>query len=928
MKKQTGKRIWTLLLAVVMLVGLMPATVYAEGESCTHTHDAACNYVEGVEASPCTFAHEHDGTCGWAEAVEGAPCNVEAAHTTHDATCGGDPETGEGCTFAHTHDIDCGYVQAKDAVPCDVETAHTHDGDCGYAEAVQAQPCTHSCELCAPAQNQISLFSLSSDASLLKVAGYTIKPGSEQGTDADPIMADITVPNAKASIAAGDLVVAENATVNLYSNNGFSADITNTGLNLSDGANELYIKVTAEDTATVLYYHITATRVVSGAAVITTTSLPDGMVGVPYYASIASNISALETGRVWTCSNLPDGLTFDGTTLASTITGTPTTPGTYTVVASVKSDTKAESAPIEYTVIIVASEMEVVGFGGHEWLVVGDSRTGIAQTANALTLLSRNRDFNDSIFHGTSNNYSGSALQIAMDGYAGTLPTKEQRQIVPRDFAGGATYNDGSDAVAGAAVNDALFWPLSTNEANGLSSDYYRQYGALWWLRSPGTSSSDAAVVLDDGSVLAPGDDVGSADGIRPAFHLNLQSALFTSAASNASGKDLAAVGGALIGASAPANFYKFTMVDDALLGTLASTTATANGGAGDTISLNFTHTPGTGTPGTISAIITDTSGGGVLYYGKLASYAATGTVKMTIPAGLADGSYTIKLFAEQINGDNFTDFASTPVEIPLTVTTGGNPPATYTVTYAGGGAAGGSVPTDTNSPYASGATVTVLGNTGGLTRTDYSFAGWKNSVDNVTYTAGQTFVINSNVTLTAQWTYTDPDPDPGPTYEYRTITDPATGVSVTGYFTPGTRLKVTEKALHPAGTCAACDEIRASGGWAALYDVSITGQHSGNIELRLPVDSSYNGQSMSVWHCKRGHVEKLSGTAKDGVVSITVSSLSPFAVFAANDKNNPNTGGLPDDADVDVPQTGDSSNVGGWLALLAVSLLLMGLAV
>lgn len=164
----------------------------------------------------------------------------------------------------------------------------------------------------------------------------------------------------------------------------------------------------------------------------------------------------------------------------------------------------------------------------------------------------------------------------------------------------------------------------------------------------------------------------------------------------------------------------------------------------------------------------------------------------------------------------------------------------------------------------------------------------------------------------------TDPDPDK---YTRYTLADPDSGVSVTGNFTAGSTLTVTEKALHPAGTCAACDEIRSTGGWVALYDVSITGQHSGNIELRLPVDSKYNGQSMSVWHCKRGHVEKLSGTAKDGIVAITVSSLSPFAVFATN-----TTVDTPDE-DVDVPQTGDNSNPWLWLSLMILALALMGFA-
>ena len=82
-------------------------------------------------------------------------------------------------------------------------------------------------------------------------------------------------------------------------------------------------------------------------------------------------------------------------------------------------------------------------------------------------------------------------------------------------------------------------------------------------------------------------------------------------------------------------------------------------------------------------------------------------------------------------------------------------PAATYTVTYNGNVATGGSVPVDSNS-YAQGATVTVLGNTGSLVKTNYTFVGWNTQANGsgTTYTAGQTFPMGSaNVTLYAKWT-------------------------------------------------------------------------------------------------------------------------------------------------------------------------------
>ena len=80
--------------------------------------------------------------------------------------------------------------------------------------------------------------------------------------------------------------------------------------------------------------------------------------------------------------------------------------------------------------------------------------------------------------------------------------------------------------------------------------------------------------------------------------------------------------------------------------------------------------------------------------------------------------------------------------------------PITYTVTYNGNGATSGDVPADSNSPYISGSTVTVLGNTGNLAKTGYAFVGWNtwSSGYGTDYAPGATFNINSNTTLYAQW--------------------------------------------------------------------------------------------------------------------------------------------------------------------------------
>lgn len=80
---------------------------------------------------------------------------------------------------------------------------------------------------------------------------------------------------------------------------------------------------------------------------------------------------------------------------------------------------------------------------------------------------------------------------------------------------------------------------------------------------------------------------------------------------------------------------------------------------------------------------------------------------------------------------------------------------STYTVTYDGNGNTGGSVPVDASSPYDENDTVTVLGNTGSLVKTGYTFDGWNTAADGsgTDYAPAATFQMPaSNTTLYAQW--------------------------------------------------------------------------------------------------------------------------------------------------------------------------------
>ena len=127
----------------------------------------------------------------------------------------------------------------------------------------------------------------------------------------------------------------------------------------------------------------------------------------------------------------------------------------------------------------------------------------------------------------------------------------------------------------------------------------------------------------------------------------------------------------------------------------------------------------------------------------------------LDITTDVATGTYFYKAVAKSGACSSSTEWGWCGA---MTITA----PTTYTVTYNGSSADGGSVPVDASSPYTSGSTVTVLGNTGSLTRTisgdAATFYGWNtnsNMYGGTHYNAEETFSITANTTLYAVWGYT-----------------------------------------------------------------------------------------------------------------------------------------------------------------------------
>ena len=312
------------------------------------------------------------------------------------------------------------------------------------------------------------------------------------------------------------------------------------------------------------------------------------------------------------------------------------------------------------------------------WRVIDYDGNSAAGIAGNMTLLAAN-NMGLSKF-GASNAYADSALKEAIDALADKLTAKETDAVEKRTLASGNYDEENTDGVAGPAVSNAVFWPLSSKEANAVNNDlrvvdpeHPGWASSYWWLRSPDEDYS-TAFVAGRGEVRYYGGYSTSKEfGVRPAFDLNLDSVLFASAA----------VGGKPEGGLTPiseygGNEWKLTLLDSSR--NFAVTEKAADAAPGDTVTLHYTGAT-TGINEYISAIIADNSG--TQYYSRVAQPTAeSGTVEIKIPSDIAPGDYTLKVFNEQYNGDYNTDYASNFTDIALTVEN--QPDEQFTLTPGG----------------------------------------------------------------------------------------------------------------------------------------------------------------------------------------------------------------------------------------------------
>ena len=210
-----------------------------------------------------------------------------------------------------------------------------------------------------------------------------------------------------------------------------------------------------------------------------------------------------------------------------------------------------------------------------------------------------------------------------------------------------------------------------------------------WWLRSPGFYNSMAAFMeWEDGSPVTDGNPVDNKrTAVRPAFNLDLNSVLFTSAA--AGGKSSGTVGADALNTVGDysGNEWKLTILDTGRAGFGANVNGqtSVSVSAGGSVQITYSGAQA-GANEYVSVLLCD-SNGNVLYYGNIAQNSTNGTATLNIPSELTVGNYTLKVFSEQCNGDYKTDYSSAFQDISLNVLSKETAPqAVFTATDDNGG--------------------------------------------------------------------------------------------------------------------------------------------------------------------------------------------------------------------------------------------------
>ncbi|GHT89647.1 hypothetical protein FACS1894101_0560 [Betaproteobacteria bacterium] len=345
-------------------------------------------------------------------------------------------------------------------------------------------------------------------------------------------------------------------------------------------------------------------------------------------------------------------------------------------------DLGASPAPAVPTTAVNTTQ---INFGGHEWVVIGNTSKDIytnggaygsvGAAANSVTLLLRNGDeggyFDGSAFRlylgsgsggcysddyagdcvSRPNEYQGSTLQDAMNGIANGLSDKEQNEINARTLTT-------ADGIYGNPAT-GLLWALSTDEQNAIGNNDTRKYPSEWWLRSPLYAILAFAEYFGGDGTFSI--NVGAAAAaVRPAFNLALQSVLFASdARTSGDGKSAAAAGGDYQPLTlAPTAARKFTFRNTSIAAPALTLKSTP-------LDFDFSGVS-TGANQYLSGFLSTPSGDLYAKYTQSASGSLNPTSTGDFPT--ANGNYELHIFSEEANTYLYSDFASEALDFAFAI--------------------------------------------------------------------------------------------------------------------------------------------------------------------------------------------------------------------------------------------------------------------
>lgn len=317
-----------------------------------------------------------------------------------------------------------------------------------------------------------------------------------------------------------------------------------------------------------------------------------------------------------------------------------------------------------------------------KWRVLDAEKACNGDTNNMFLLseylLSNNVRYNSIV--GTSA-YNTSDAQFwcrdfasSKNGGTFTDPERDAMRVVSKTDSAEKLYGL-SWGQGGLSNIDNLFF-LSVREATDYIGNYDNAPGLTatdmdgnadsWWLRSPiGSASKAAGLVHSTGLIDA--DTINYVHAARPAFNLNTSTVRMISAA--AGGKSAKGTEKGLTAIPAySGNEWKLTLFDTARKNFRVSTSAVTTSTDGGTVKIDYTGAK-TGDNEYVSTILLDEKQN-LICYGRSMQSVKTenGTAEFSVPAGLAQGEYTLSVFSEQYNGDYKTDYVSNFFGVRFTV--------------------------------------------------------------------------------------------------------------------------------------------------------------------------------------------------------------------------------------------------------------------